>query len=496
MKIRHITSCYLYRCLIIVIATIFAASNITMGAYAAPDSDDANNDLRWTNNDFYSANNINYYSDCVSNSDNSDDSDSSSSGGNSGQKYTADQVKKFAGFSVGALFGVSDDQAEKWFLKSGTAVISRYGLNSGNINQVTKAVKSQGVSPAFFYSYTVNEGGGAGGFINHYAAGSMPGTAVEDAKMDAKYLHDTSRKSTFPPANGGGINIPSDNIAVVKKFLDTLPMGSIGKVYLVATSAATDEMASYLGKSKVGSYGNPLADSMSAIAAMGGDPLTPGKDISEGLSGSGSDSNDSNEECNTESADNPNIDGYVFPYALPSGKTKQSDLTSWYGVSPSGMTKHPGGDLCDAKLAEQGQCHHGPFPDPAIDFTVNESYKQGTAYQPKGEKYLAIHSGTIKSISMRHGNPNCYDVTLMGDDGWSYWYGHGGNWAISNLKEGQTVKAGDQINVMGVAACADNTSPHEHIDRGSPKGAQGGIEGQRDKGMPSLMNKLFKTLPE
>lgn len=207
------------------------------------------------------------------------------------------------------------------------------------------------------------------------------------------------------------------------------------------------------------------------------------------------DSDDDGDEC--EGSKNPNIDGYTFPFTVSSGTTKQSDLTSWYGSpSRSGGPTAKGGDLCHKTLAEQGHCHHGPFPDGAIDLTVIGSYQAGTGYQPKGEQYLAITDGYIKNLSHRHGSSSCGDVTLMGDDGWSYWYGHGSSWAISNLHVGQKVKSGDKINEMGISFCADNTSPHLHIDRGSPKGAQGGIEGHRDTDFPVFMNKLFKTLPQ
>ena len=49
---------------------------------------------------------------------------------------------------------------------------------------------------------------------------------------------------------------------------------------------------------------------------------------------------------------------------------------------------------------------------------------------------------------------------------------------------------------MGIGVCADNTSPHEHIDRGYPKGTGGGVNGKRDPDFPKVMNELFKTLPE
>lgn len=207
-------------------------------------------------------------------------------------------------------------------------------------------------------------------------------------------------------------------------------------------------------------------------------------------------------QCDSSSSDNPNVEGYVFPYTVGSGTTKQSDLTSWYGAAyPSDGPTEKGGDLCHQTWVDKGICHHGygssgDGTDGALDLTVHESYSKGPGYRPKGESYLAIYNGTIKSIRHRNHLSNCADVMLAGDDGWVYWYGHGSDWAFSNLKEGQMVKAGDKINEMGVGACADNTSPHEHIDRGFPKGRNGGKVGNRDRDFPKLMNKLFKSLPQ
>lgn len=207
-------------------------------------------------------------------------------------------------------------------------------------------------------------------------------------------------------------------------------------------------------------------------------------------------------QCDSSSGDNPNIDGYVFPYTVASGTTKQSDLTSWYGAAyPSDGPTENGGDLCHQSWVDKGICHHGygqsgDGTDGALDLTVRESYMQGPGYKPRGESYLAIYDGTIKSIKQRNGLSNCADIMLAGDDGWVYWYGHGSDWAFSHLKVGQMVKAGDKINEMGVGGCADSTSPHEHIDRGFPKGENAGRVGHRDPDFPKLMNKLFKSLPQ
>jgi len=209
---------------------------------------------------------------------------SSASGGNpSGGSYTLDQVKTFASEPITSTWNISDSTVEQWFLKQAgaQATIAKYGLNSGNIGAITSAVKAAGVSPVFFYLYTVNEGGGAGGFINHYPSdtgGGGPGNATRDAQ----YLVSQSKDKSAGPATGGGepAGMPT---AEAKQILDALPLGSIGVVYIQATSAVTAELESLSGKGPVSSqFGKPLSAAMANIQSMGGNPMQGGTSISSG----------------------------------------------------------------------------------------------------------------------------------------------------------------------------------------------------------------------
>ena len=197
--------------------------------------------------------------------------------------FTIDQVKTFASEPVTATWNISDSTAEQWFLKQAgaRATIGKYGLNSNNIGDITKAVKAAGVSPVFFYLYTVNEGGGAGGFINHYS-GDVAGGGPANATHDAQYLVGQSKDKSAGPATGGGE--PSDlPTAEAKQILDALPSGSIGVVYIQATSAVTSELETLSGKTGDWSnnqFGKPLSGSMQNIKTMGGDPLQGGATIS------------------------------------------------------------------------------------------------------------------------------------------------------------------------------------------------------------------------
>lgn len=211
--------------------------------------------------------NINYYNECV-------DGAKAGSGNN--------DVLKFAAFPIGSTWNLSDEKVEEWFLDTGTSVISKYDINSSNIHQITEVVKSEGVSPAFFYGYTVNEGGGAGGYINHYVSSAMSGDMLKDAQKDAEYLVTEANSENSKPATGGGM--PNMDTTKSQEFLDSLPLGSIGKVYIPATSATTGEIEEIFGTFNMDStrYGRPLASLMGFIEDMGGDPMNPGVDVAEG----------------------------------------------------------------------------------------------------------------------------------------------------------------------------------------------------------------------
>jgi hypothetical protein len=209
-------------------------------------------------------------------------------GGSVGNTFTIDQVKVFASVPITSTWNISDSTVEQWFLKQARALatITKYGLNSSNIGDITSAVKAANVSPVFFYLYTVNEGGGAGGFINHYGS-DIAGGGPANATRDAEYLATQSKVTNGKPATGGGE--PADMpTAEAQQILDALPAGSLGVAYIQATSAVTAELEDLSGKTGdwSGLFGKPLSAAMQNIQTMGGDPLQGGATLSaEGCTG-------------------------------------------------------------------------------------------------------------------------------------------------------------------------------------------------------------------
>lgn len=204
------------------------------------------------------------------------------------KEYTLDEVTKFATSSLKSTWNISDDTAASYFLSHNAGVATKYGLSTGNIGEVTKAVKDAGVSPAFFYLYAVTEGGGAGGFINHYGSDSGAG-ARADAVRDAEYLVQWANSVGGSPATETWSlgNMPTDK---PQKILDKMPKGSIGRVYIQATAAVTMELNELSGvtwdRNPSFSFGRPITHMMNMITSVGGD-VNSGDQIAIDAGGTG-----------------------------------------------------------------------------------------------------------------------------------------------------------------------------------------------------------------
>lgn len=207
------------------------------------------------------------------------------------------EIIAFAHSPINSSWGVSDSAVEQWFLKQAGAsrAKNRYGLNAGNIGEITSTVKAAGVSVVFFYAYTVNEGGGAGGFINHFK-GESSGGGVGNAARDAKYLIDASNNKDFKPSwvdAGNPVDfVPQDVKNTGDADFQNMPPGTIGRAYIPATAATTWEVYYPNGLkkefNKVQNYGSPLNDMINNIKTMGGNPSEGGVATADGCSpGSG-----------------------------------------------------------------------------------------------------------------------------------------------------------------------------------------------------------------
>lgn len=182
---------------------------------------------------------------------------------------------------------------------------------------------------------------------------------------------------------------------------------------------------------------------------------------------------------------------YVKGEGLTSGSPNNNGTC---GQSSGGLVSADGYALpVDLKVAEgqlpcgRNTCHWDGTP--AADF--------GIADQWEGSPVYAIFDGEITNLHYRSGlggSPaprECISFQFKGNDGWQYWYGHVKNPNVSN---GDKVKAGDKLAVIGQSACADGTPPHLHIDRGTPKGSQGGNICCRDPGFVPLLDRIYEEV--
>ena len=218
------------------------------------------------------------------------------SGGTGEGAFASGEMMAFASLPITSTWNISDSTAEQWFLQQAgaRATITKFGLNAGNIGNITAAIKTAGVSPVFFYAYTVNEGGGAGGFINHYR-GDATGGGVGNAQRDAEYLATQANIMNSQPAwidAGNPVDfVPQDVKNSGNANFQSMPAGTIGRAYIPATAATTWEVYYPNGLKRefnqVQNYGAPLNDTMQNIQRMGGDPTQGGAAIQIGGTSSG-----------------------------------------------------------------------------------------------------------------------------------------------------------------------------------------------------------------
>ena len=130
-------------------------------------------------------------------------------------------------------------------------------------------------------------------------------------------------------------------------------------------------------------------------------------------------------------------------------------------------------------------CHHDGTP--AADLGISDKWE--------GTPVYAITDGKIEGLKYRRGlvgaaaPAECKSFQLVAKDGYQYWYGHIKGVTVDN---GEEVKAGQKIAVIGQSSCADHTPPHLHIDRGSPKGHYGGSMSNRDPAFIPLLDKIYE----
>ena len=173
------------------------------------------------------------------------------------------------------------------------------------------------------------------------------------------------------------------------------------------------------------------------------------------------------------------VDGYTFPL---SGATKTNINQN------AGLTKLPCGS------AYGNSCHGGRGADGgAVDLGI------GADNEPMGNIVVAPHDGVIMFLSNRNGYSYCHDIAFQATEGGEpiaiFGMLHQGEVSVT---QGQEVKVGEQIGVVGPNECADNTVPHLHFDKSTSAttNTTGDYDNGRDPALAELINKLYENLPE
>jgi len=406
-------------------ATIVLVTAQAGVAFAAGTCDQSSEQCR-TIYDYYAQNNVLFYSAAATGGGTCSGSAPAApatpgDGTTTSPGYSAAQVASFAGESVSSTWNIPDGTAEQWYLKSGNSPISYFGITSSNIGQITAAVKAAGVSPAFFYIYAVNENSHqnsmGGGFINHYKAGEgglvedqTIAAAVTDATVDAKYLVAQAQVTGAHPGTGGGE--PDDlPTAEAQKLLDALPAGSIGKVYIPATSAVTAEIEDLYGLTGAwtGLYGAPLETAMKAIVAMGGDPMTGGTTVTPD-SGGGSGCTGGTTACpsGTTVAGAPgkmgiaicwavgigNNPGYGYDQSLPTINGHKARESGWYAYQSNPGCTTACGDFDCSSFVASALTYAGYFQTDPFFATGTEATDLASA----GFKQVATSASTSANL--------------------------------------------------------------------------------------------------
>lgn len=194
-----------------------------------------------------------------------------------------EQVKSLVNTDVSDDFGLSVSEVAE-----SCKNYSRFSawLNSDvtQIKAVLNKVKDNGVSPAFFAAYERSEGyNSSWGWLNHT---TQQGSYLEDAGSVARWIVEQSKKTSDNPAWIDFANykdfVPQSVKDEGNSHFASLPIGTIGRVLIAGTAAATWEV--YYPKGLLKEY-NGVQDYAKPITAIANSIVEWGGEGGEGVTG-------------------------------------------------------------------------------------------------------------------------------------------------------------------------------------------------------------------
>lgn len=180
------------------------------------------------------------------------------SGGGAGGGGDLDSVEGFAKSPINADFGVN----KQLMLQDFAAKDHRVHAWGVDVNRLYDTVKSQGVSPEWFFAYDITEQDPMSwSWLNHFAF-RLP-DPYQDAINVCNWIKQFANSDSFNPASGFGAYTSPDMAA---KWNQEFHKGTIGRLYLQGTAAAVMELAN----ENPGRYGRPMSWCVQLIKSWGG----------------------------------------------------------------------------------------------------------------------------------------------------------------------------------------------------------------------------------
>lgn len=221
------------------------------------------------------------------------------------KQYTNEQYNQFFQNSFSENFGISEDKIISHFLASGTSVINSYGCNVQTMkNKYIPLLKSMlNGGYVMFLLISIEEGGGAGNWINHYmhdTANSGYGCMRDDCKYILSIINNMHSNPAYSAYEVmGGSPYVEDTGGSTRQALNKCKAGSIGRYYIPSTMAGnawvygTNWCTQHQGQQPPNVYfGNPYDNIINSIKKLGGNPFKDSTGDSEHSSGDGLPKND------------------------------------------------------------------------------------------------------------------------------------------------------------------------------------------------------------
>lgn len=203
------------------------------------------------------------------------------------KKYTNEQYAAFFKNAFNGNYNYTEEKMADWFMAQHGAqsVIGSYGITKSNLLSTYIPILKSKLNGGYFMflAICVQEGGGAGNWINHYMydTSSSPAQCMRD---DCDYINSIlynmgTHVALSANEVNGGLRVPEDNPGEAEKVLSQCPGGTVGRYYMPATMAgnawvyATNWCKTHQYPAPGAYFNNPYDVIIDLIKSAGADPF-------------------------------------------------------------------------------------------------------------------------------------------------------------------------------------------------------------------------------